>query len=603
MKNARNLGQTKLCYNISMATKKWLKRKPLSKKTEIALADFSPLTRQLLFSRGIETADEASRYLNPSYERDLHDPFLMTDIETAARRVIDAIYRKERVIIFGDYDADGIPGALVIESFFKRIGYNDFEAYIPDRHLEAHGLTTEAVKKFAVEGVKLIVTVDCGITNIEAVVEANKLGLDVIITDHHLTQEKLPPALAIVDAKREDDQYPFKMLAGCAVAFKLVQVILALERFNIPEGWEKWLLDLVAISTISDMVPLEGENRVLALFGLKVLRRTKRLGLQTLLGMLKIKPAYVSEDDIGFMVGPHLNSAGRMSSASQAYYLLRTDDDIEAVMIARHLVEKNKERRVLVDVILKEADFLFKDKKLPAVIVAGNPDWGLGVLGLAASRLLEKYERPIFLWSRNSRGEIKGSCRSDGSVSLVGLMQAAGGGEFFEAFGGHTVAAGFTLADGQEKELSQKLNQAFKKVEKQKVENKLEIDSEIMLDEITWGTYEDVEQFGPFGVGNPKPVFLLKNVLLESVRTFGNGGIHLELGFKNSRGGIISAIGFFTCPPTLLKEEFDSRNGHNFEDVNLARGERLDLLVNLEKSTFKARPELRLRLVDVKRAE
>lgn len=586
-----------------MATKKWLKRKPLTKTIETALADFSPLSRRLLFSRGIKKAEEASKYLNPSYERDLHDPFLMTDIETAARRIIDAIYRKEKIIIFGDYDADGIPGALVIESFFKRIGYNDFEVYIPDRHLEAHGVTVEAVKKFAASEAKLIVTVDCGITNIEAVDEANKLGLDVIITDHHLTQEKLPAALAVVDAKREDDQYPFKMLAGCAVAFKLVQVILAIERFNIPEGWEKWLLDLVAISTVSDMVPMEGENRVLAHFGLKVLRRTRRLGLQTLLGMLKIKPAYVAEDDIGFMVGPHLNSAGRMSSASQAYYLLRTDDDIEAVTIARHLVEKNKERRVLVDVILKEADLLLEGKKLPAVIVAGSPDWGLGVLGLAASRLLEKYERPVFLWSRNGHGEIKGSCRSDGSISLVELMQVAGGDDFFKAFGGHTVAAGFTLTSGQEKELSEKLNQAFKKVKKQKVENRLEIDSEITLDEVTWGTYEDVEQFGPFGIGNPKPIFLLKNVPLESVRTFGNGGIHLELGFKNRRGEIISAIGFFSCPPTLLKKEFDSKNGHHFEDVNLAPGQKLDLLVNLEKSTFKARPELRLRLVDIKRAE
>lgn len=585
-----------------MATKKWLKRKPPTKKVETALADFSPLTRKLLFYRGLETAEEAAKHLNPSYERDLHDSFLMADIETAARRIIDAIYRKEKVIIFGDYDADGIPGALVIESFFKRIGYNDFEVYIPDRHLEAHGLTVGAVEKFAEDGAKLIVTVDCGITNVEAVDEANKLGLDVIITDHHLTQEKLPAALAVVDAKREDDEYPFKMLAGCAVAFKLVQTILAIERFDIPEGWEKWLLDLVAISTISDMVPLEGENRILAHFGLKVLRRTKRLGLQTLLGMLKIKPAYVSEDDIGFMVGPHLNSAGRMSSASQAYYLLRTDDDVEAVTIARHLVEKNKERRVLVDVILKEADLLLEGQKLPSVIVIGSPDWGLGVLGLASSRLLEKYERPVFLWSRNSNGEIKGSCRSDGSVSLVELMQEAGGDDFFKAFGGHAVAAGFTLAGGQEKELAEKLNKAFKEVKKQKVENDIEIDAEITLDDITWGTYEDIEQFGPFGIGNPKPVFLLKSVKLESVKTFGNGGIHLELGFTNSRGELISAIGFFSCPPTLLKEEFDSKNGHHFTDVNLAPGEHLDLLVNLEKSTFKARPELRLRLVDIKRA-
>ncbi|MFA5737074.1 MAG: single-stranded-DNA-specific exonuclease RecJ [Candidatus Paceibacterota bacterium] len=585
-----------------MANKKWLKRKSLTKKTEAALADFSPLKRQLLFSRGIESAVEAGKYLNPSYDRDLNDPFLMMDIETAARRIIDAIYRKEKIIIFGDYDADGIPGALVIESFLKRIGYNDFAVYIPDRHLEAHGLTIKAVETFVKEKAGLIITVDCGITNIEAVDKANELGLDVIITDHHLTQVKIPQALAVVDAKREDDKYPFKMLSGCAVAFKLVQVILGIERFNIPEGWEKWLLDLVAISTISDMVPLEGENRVLAHFGLKVLKKTRRLGLQTLLGMLKIRPAYVSEDDIGFMIGPHLNSAGRMSQASQAYYLLRTDDEIEAVTIAKHLVEKNKERRTLVDFILKETESLLVNKKLSPVLVIGNPRWGLGVLGLAANRLLEKYERPVFLWSRNSNGEIKGSCRSDGTVDLVELMNKAGGKKYFKAFGGHAVAAGYSLVEGKEKELEKKLNDAYKKIKIQKVKTDIEIDAELTLDDITWQTYDEVEVFGPFGVGNPKPVFLLKGVLLDSVKTFGNGGIHLELGFKNRQDGQISAIGFFTCPPTLVKEEFDSKKGHYFEGVNLTPGERLDILVNLEKSFFKIKPELRLRLVDIKRA-
>lgn len=584
-----------------MPTKKWIKRSALPKKLDKELAGFPPLSRKLLYSRGIGTSEEAVKYLTPSYERDLHDPFLMADMEKAARRIIEAIHHLEKIIIFGDYDADGVPGAMVLESFFKRVGFNDFAVYIPDRHLEAHGLSKEAVANFAQEGAKLIITVDCGITNVDAVEEANKLGLAVIVTDHHLPLEVLPPALAVVDAKRDDDHYPFKMLAGGAVAFKLVQAILALERFNVPVGWEKWLLDLVAISTVSDMVPLEGENRLLAHFGLKVLRQTKRLGLQTLLGLLKIKPAYVSEDDIGFMIGPHLNSAGRMSSASQAYYLLRTSDDLEAVTIARHLVEKNQERKVLVEEILQETDKILEDQKIPEIIVAGNPTWGLGVLGLAASRILEKYERPVFLWSRNKNGEIKGSGRSDGSFSLVDLMKAAGGEDFFLAFGGHALAAGFSLALGQQDLLAEKLLAARQKIKKQKVEFNFEIDEEISLADVTWRTYDEIEKFGPFGVGNPKPVFLLKNIVIETVRTFGNGGIHLELGFKNDRGQIIPAIGFFTCPPSLAQEEFDAKNGHHFSDVSLAPGERLDLLANLEKSTFKNRPELRLRIVDIKR--
>lgn len=584
-----------------MPTKKWVRRPSLSKGLEKELAGFTQLQRRLLFSRGIESAVEAEKYLKLDYNQGLHDPFLMTDMERAAKRVIEAIYHLEKIIIFGDYDADGVPGAVVLESFFKRIGFNDFEVYIPDRHLESHGLTVAAVKKLADNGAKLIVTVDCGITNVEEVEEANRLGLTVIITDHHLPLEKLPEAFAVVDAKRNGDLYPFKMLAGCAVAFKLVQAILALERFNVPEGWDKWLLDLVAISTVSDMVPLENENRLLAHFGLKVLRQTKRLGLQTLMGMLKIKSAYVSEDDIGFMIGPHLNSAGRMSQASQAYYLLRTDDDVEAVTISRHLVEKNQERRVLVEEILKETNKLLDGQKIPEIIVAGNPNWGLGVLGLAASRILEKYERPVFLWSRNSNGEIKGSCRSDGSLDLIALMKEADGKDFFIAFGGHVVAAGFSLEVGKENLLAKRLLSAGKKIKKKKVEFNFEIDGELVLDEVNWLTYDEIEKFGPFGVGNPKPIFLFKNVSLAAARTFGNGGIHLELGFKNSRGQIIPAIGFFSCPPTLLQEGFDTKKGHHFSDVDLTPGERLDLLANLEKSAFKNRPELRLRIVDIKR--
>lgn len=593
-----------------MTTKEWILNETLEKNTQTELDVFSPLLQSLLLRQGVKTIVEANNYLNPSYERDLHDPLLYKDMEKAVKRIIKAIEQKEKIIIFGDYDADGIPGSVVLESFFKKIGYNDFEVYIPDRHLEAHGLSEEKVREFLENKVSLIITIDCGVSSVEAIETAKKLGIDVIVTDHHLVGEKLPPAYAIIDAKQNDDEYPFKMLAGAGVAFKLVCAILAIDRFNVPEGWEKWLLDLVAIATVSDMVPMIGENRVLTHFGIKVLRQTKRPGLLALLSVLKIKPEFVVEEDIGFMIGPHLNAAGRMSKACESYYLLSTKDEVEAMTLARHLAEKNKERKELVEIINQEIENKIDEKNLPAVLVFGNPQWGMGVLGFAAGRLAEKYNRSVFLWSANSNGEIKGSCRSDGSVNLVELMTLAGGKDYFSMFGGHAPAAGFSLVEGQVGELEKRLLSAYEQIDKLETKTAIPIDGELSLEDVDWSNFYEIEKIGPFGVGNPRPVFLFKNVKLEAVKTFGNGGIHLELTFKNIKGKNILAIGFFACPAKILeqiksstdlpKEKFDGKNGHNFLDANLTPDHYIDLLASLEKSTFKNFPELRLRIVDIK---
>ncbi len=584
-----------------MSIKKWALKKPISKKIAENLKNYPELTQKLLFYRGIKTIEEAEIYLNPNFERDVLDPFLFADMDKAVDRIIEAIHKKEKIIIFGDYDADGVPGAAILASFFERIGYSDFDVYIPDRHLEAYGLSEKSVKQFIADKIDLVITVDCGVTNNEDIALAKENGLDVIVTDHHLTGETLPDAVAIVDAKRIDDKYPFKSLAGSGVAFKLVCAILTRDRFNVPVGWEKWLLDLVAIATVSDMVPLVGENRVLTYFGLKVLRQTRRLGMIALLHELKIKPENVMEDDIGFMIGPRLNSAGRMSHASQAYFLLQTKDGIEAVTIAKHLEEKNKERKDSVDVILRGAEEKLLGKNLPPVIVVGSVDWSLGVLGLTSSRLVEKYNRPVFLWGKNGNGEIKGSCRSDGTVNLVELMKEAGGEDYFINFGGHIMAGGFSITEDKVGELAERINKAYEKIEKKDVAVSIEVDEQLSLDEVTWDNYYQVEKLGPFGIENTKPVFLLAGVDIFSAKTFGNGGIHLELAFKNSKGKVIPAIGFFVCPPSLVGENFDGQNGHHFPEVNLTAGQKVDILVNLEKSTFKNFPELRMRIVDIKK--
>jgi single-stranded-DNA-specific exonuclease len=580
--------------------KKWALRKAIPKKAEKELVSYPELVRKLLFYRGIETAKAAEVYLNPNYERDLLDPFLMQDMKKGVDRLLLAIEQGERVVIFGDYDADGIPGSAILSTFFDEIKFTNYEVYIPDRHNEAYGLNENKIGDFVKENVKLVITIDCGITDVTEVKLAQSQGIDVIITDHHLVPPVAPPAFAVIDAKRSDDKYPYKLLAGAGVMFKFVCAVLATKRFDIPVGWEKWLLDLVAIATVSDMVALTGENRMLTTYGLKVLRQTRRLGLQNLLAQIKLRPANIVEDDISFMIGPRINSASRMSHASQAYYLLTTKDQAEARTITDHLEEKNQERKDAVERIVKDIAEKLDNTELPEIIVMGSPDWGLGVLGMTSSKIVEKYGRSVWLWSKNEAGTIKGSCRSDGSLNVVEVMAGAGD-KFFNDFGGHPMAGGFSLSGDKEKDLAKKLLASAKKAKKKDVVTELLVDEELSLDQLTWETYKLIEPMAPFGMDNSKPIFWLRAVEIFEAKYFGNGGLHLELMFKKSdgpgrTGNKIPAIGFFASPVPN-----DPR--HIFSDIKLEKGEKIDLLFSLEKSMFKNYPELRLRIVDLKKAE
>jgi single-stranded-DNA-specific exonuclease len=575
-----------------MIKKKWALRKPLTKKAEKELADYPDLVRKLLFYRGIKTKQEAEIYLNPDYERDLLDPFLMKDMKKGIDRFLLAIERGERIVIFGDYDADGIPGSVVLSTFLDEIGFTNYEVYIPDRHNEAYGLNENKIGDFVKDNVKLIITIDCGISDVAEVKLAQTQDIDVIITDHHLVGKKLPPAYAVIDSKQEDDEYPYKLLAGCGVMFKFVCAVLETKRFDLPVGWEKWLLDLVAIATVSDMVALTGENRMLAYYGLKVLRQTRRLGLLTLLNQIKLRPANIVEDDISFMIGPRINSASRMSHASQAYYLLTTKDQAEARTIADHLEEKNQERKDSVARIVEDLGEILDEKSLPSIIVKGSPEWGLGVLGMTSSKIVERYGRSVWLWSQNEAGTIKGSCRSDGSLNVVEVMAGVGDG-FFLDFGGHPMAGGFSLAPEKKDELEERLIKSAEKAKKADVVTELLADEELSLDQLNWATYKLIEPLAPFGMENPKPIFWLRGVEIDNEKYFGNGGLHLELIFKKSDGKKIPAIGFFASP-------VPDDPSHIFGDVKLSKGEKIDLLFSLEKSMFKNYPELRLRIIDIK---
>jgi single-stranded-DNA-specific exonuclease len=291
-----------------------------------------------------------------------------------------------------------------------------------------------------------------------------------------------------------------------------------------------------------------------------------------------------------------------MSHASEAYELLMTEDPAEARTIADHLEKKNKERRDLVERILREVDNEYSGRELPPLLVMGNPGWSLGVLGLTASRLVEKYGRPVFLWSKNGHGEIKGSCRSDGSVNVVELMTKLDPG-FFLNVGGHAMAAGFSLLSEKEVELAEKLLSAYASLPKNKVESSLLYDEEINLGEVNLELFNLIDQLAPFGVDNPKPVFLFRNLKIEEAKSFGNGGLHLELKFKNESGKLIPAIGFFVCLPSFFSEKFNGRDGHKFSEVVLDPGRFVDLLASIEKSSFRGQSELRLRIVDLRQPE
>jgi single-stranded-DNA-specific exonuclease len=550
------------------------------------------LLNQLLLARGIETPEAREKFLQPQYERDINSPFLMKGMKEATERVWRAIREGEKVVVFADYDADGVPGAAVLTEFFRKVNFTNFEVYIPNRHTEDYGLMASSVRDFAQQGAKLLITIDCGISNVEEIKLANELGLEVIVTDHHLPPEVLPPAYAIVNPKQPGDSYPDPMLCGAGVAFKLVQALvrsqsdLGNEERKRMIQWEKTLLDLVAIATIGDRVPLKDENRALTAFGLMILQRTPRLGLNVLFSLCRLKRGSINEDDVGFMLGPRINSAGRMSHASEAYLLLTTRDPMEAQAIAEKLERQNSERKALVEEITRGVESQFTIDSLPAVLVVGAETWSPGVLGLAASRLVEKFARPVFVWGGGEEGMRKGSCRSDGSINVVELMKLAGGDEFFAAMGGHTMAGGFSIAAEQVGNLSEKLLRAHTQASHLDKPAESRPDANISIDDVSDRAWGMVEQLAPFGVANPKPLFRFPNLEIYRAKTFGNGGVHLELSFKQSNGRQVCAVGFFTG-----KDKFKS--------ATLEAGHKINLIATLEKSYFKASPELRLRIVDI----
>ena len=549
---------------------------------------YSELSRTILEKRGLRNKEEIDIFLNPDYERDLHNPFEMKDMEKACVKLFEVIENKEKTVIYADYDCDGIPGAVILGDLFKKVGYKNYEVYIPSRNSEGYGLNLEAIEKFIKRGVKLLITIDLGITAVSEVAQAEVGGVDVIITDHHIPPLVLPRAFAILNPKT--DKYSEKMLCGAGVVFKFVQGFVEKygEFYKINKGWEKWLLDMAGLATLSDLVPLLGENRAMAYFGMKVLRKSPRPGLQKLLKKININQRYLTEDDIGFMVTPRINAASRMDDPMRAYELLKEDDEVKAGIAADYLSKINDDRKNLVTSIMREANKKFKNSSLyeeKKVIVIGNPRWRVGVLGLVAGKMSDEYKKPVFVWGKDENDFIKGSCRSDGSVSLVELMMETN--EFFIDFGGHEFAGGFTVHTDKIHFLEDALSVSFEKVKREKVEDEILYDIKSDLSMVNMKSWNEIEHLAPFGLGNPKPIFFFEGIKVEKIKKFGKNGSgeHLEITFGDISGNKIKAVSFFS-------------NTESFE-VSLSEGIRINLFATFDLSRFGRKTELRLRIVDI----
>lgn len=567
---------------------------PLDDTLRTELSAYDDLTAALLARRGIRSHEDALRFLNPSYDEHLHDPFLMTDMHKASKRLAHAIRSGERIAVWSDYDCDGIPGGVLLHDFLKKAGAS-FENYIPHRHLEGYGMNESGLEKLARSGVTLIVTVDSGITDVAPVARAVALGMDVIVTDHHLPGEKLPDAYAVVDPNaRTDESYPFKGLCGAGVAWKLVCATLLCDpelRERIPTGWEKWLLDMVGLATIADMVPLVGENRVLASYGLRVLRKSPRLGLQKLCRVMRSDQRRLTEDDVAFMIAPRVNAASRMGDARDAFTLFTTDDEVEAERIAKHLETANRKRKAEAGAITRAVHARLKERGEPrSVIALGDPEWRPALLGLVAGNIADELARPVFLWGREGSNAIKGSCRAGGAVNLVELMTAAG--DAFSHFGGHAVSGGFTVSDDAVFDLEDRLVRAHEQVSRETTPAETfawRADAELSPNEATAGYLTRIEKLAPFGQENPKPVFLLRDVVVREISRFGKGSEHAKIVVSaDASDYAVQAVAFFAKGSVAHAMEALSPN------------HRAHLLAHLERDTFSRGNPVRLRLLDLR---
>ena len=533
-------------------------------------AGLGPEVARLLFERGIQDEKSLKKFLEPSLD-DLHDPYLLHDMDKAVERIRQAIEEGENILVYGDYDADGMTSASIIKESLEQLGA-ECRVYLPNRFTDGYGPNTSVYKYFIEqEGISLIVTVDNGVAGHEAIDFAQSMGVDVIVTDHHSMPETLPDAYAIVHPEHPDVDYPFKQLAGCGVAFKLACALL--------EEVQVELLDLVAIGTIADMVSLTDENRILVQYGLEMLGHTQRIGLQEMLDMAGIAANEVTEETVGFQIAPRLNALGRLDDPNPAIDLLTGFDDEEAHEIALMIHQKNEERKEIVQSIYEEAKTMVDPEK--KVQVLAKEDWNPGVLGIVAGRLLEELGQTVIVLNIED-GRAKGSARSVEAVDIFEALDPHR--ELFIAFGGHAGAAGMTLEVEKLSDLSQVLEDYIReKGTDASGKNKLNLDEELDLETLSLETVKNFERLAPFGMDNQKPVFYIRDFKVESARSMGAGNTHLKL--KISKGEASFEVVAF---------------GQGRWATEFAQTKNLELAVTLSVNQWNGQTALQLMMVDAR---
>lgn len=541
--------------------------------------DLPELAVRILVRRGIDSPDKIADFLAPSAAR-LHRPDRLPDIEAATDRIIGAIDTEERICVHGDYDVDGVSGTALLVSALRRLGANVCY-YLPHRETEGYGLSPTGLDYCTKTGVDLLVTVDCGSADHAEIRTAIGLGIDVIVTDHHEIPGKLPPALAVVNPKRADSDYEFAPLSGSGVAFKLVWNLLS--RLGRPREELTDLLDLVALGTIADVVPLVGENRILARFGLTALRRSSRPGLRALMRRAGIPDRRLSGYDISFVLGPRLNAAGRISHAGDAARLLLTDDAQEAEQLARDLDALNRERQGKEERTLQDALRLVakQDLERQRSVVVARSGWPEGVLGIVAARLVEKYARPAIVISlRGDQG--RGSARSVNGFDLYAALDSCR--RFLLDFGGHRHAAGLTVPANRLEDLRAGLENYASMLPDDVFLPSISVDAVASLDEINDGVVDFIQQLEPLGAGNPAPVFASLGLELAGFpRAIGRNRNHLRLRLAG-RGREIEAVAW----------------NRGADLVRLPSGRRIDAVYVLERHSYRGQTTTRLRIKDLR---
>jgi len=509
---------------------KWFLKEPADESKVSRLATELGVDRvlvDLLVKRGVETFEQARAFFRPTLD-DLHDPFLMKDMDSAVERVHKAVANSENILVYGDYDVDGTTAVALVYSFLKRFTQK-IDFYIPDRYDEGYGVSLKGIDWAAQNGVSLIITLDCGIKAIEKVEYAKSKGIDVIICDHHLPENELPKAVAVLDPKREDCSYPFDDLSGCGVGFKFVQAYS--QRYGIPFDTLIPLLDLLVVSISADLVSMVGENRVLSHFGLKVLNETPREGLKAMIDLSMLEPGHITIDDIVFKIGPRINAAGRMESGRLSVELLTATDAQTARMVAEKINDNNNERKSIDREITQEALEMVQNGQCLAsenTIVVYNPNWNKGVVGIVASRLVEAFYKPTVVLTK-SNGFVTGSARSVAGFDLYQSIEQCS--DLLENFGGHVYAAGLTLKEENLAEFASRMDSFIAgKITDEMLTPVVEIDGKLNFSQITPKFFRILKQFQPFGPGNTNPVFLTENVYDAGFgRKVGAGGVHMKL--------------------------------------------------------------------------